>query len=71
MVESAILTEQLIQYGNRYRSRDPELHQALLQAEDYFRSYNYAEAVEIAAAAIYRIDPSVVKRFKVEVEDVV
>ena len=70
MVESAILTEQLIQYGNRYRSRDPELHQALLQAEDYFRSYNYAEAVEIAAAAIYRIDPSVVKRFKVEVEDV-
>lgn len=71
MVESAILTEQLIQYGNRYRSRYPQLDEALREAESYFRSYNYNEAVELAAAAIYRIDPNVVKRFKVEVEEVV
>jgi septation ring formation regulator len=71
LVESAILTEQLIQYGNRYRSRYPQLDEALQEAESYFRSYNYSEAVELAAAAIYRIDPNVVKRFKVEIEEVV
>ncbi|MGV3488664.1 MAG: septation ring formation regulator EzrA [Tuberibacillus sp.] len=71
MVESAILTEQLIQYGNRYRSRYPELDAALREAEKYFRSYNYSEAVEMAAAAIYKIDPGVIKRFKVEIEEVV
>jgi len=71
MVESAILTEQLIQYGNRYRSQNPELDEALRKAESYFRSYNYSEAVELAALAIYKIDPSVIKRFKVEIEEVV
>ncbi|GGE52188.1 septation ring formation regulator EzrA [Pullulanibacillus camelliae] len=70
MVESAILTEQLIQYGNRYRSQDPVINDELNRAEDAFRSYNYSEAVEIAASAIYKVDKSVIKKFKVEVEDV-
>ncbi|MFC4618282.1 septation ring formation regulator EzrA [Camelliibacillus cellulosilyticus] len=71
MIESAILTEQLIQYGNRFRSQYPDLNQALAESETHFRNYNYSEAVEVAAAAIYKIDPSIVKRFKIEIEETV
>ncbi len=62
VVDSAELSEQLIQYGNRYKSRYPEINEELKRAEDYFRSYNYQESVEIAAAAIQRVEPDVLKK---------
>lgn len=68
MIESAILTEKLIQYGNRYRRKYPYLDEELKRAEDFFRSYNYVESVEVAASAIERVDPSITKKFQVEVE---
>jgi len=69
MVESAILTEQLIQYGNRYRSQYPVINEELQRAEEAFRVYNYSEAIEIAASAIGRVDKSIIKKFQVEVEE--
>jgi len=69
MVESAILTEQLIQYGNRYRSQDSVINDELQRAEEAFRGYNYNEAIEIATSAIFRVDKSIIKKFQVEVED--
>lgn len=62
LVESAELSEQLIQYGNRYKSRYPEINEELKRAEDYFRSYNYQESVEISAAAIQRVEPDILKK---------
>ncbi|GGH86664.1 septation ring formation regulator [Pullulanibacillus pueri] len=70
MIESAVLTEQLIQYGNRYRSQNPMISEELNRAEAYFRSYNYTEAIEIAASAIFQVDKTVLKKFKVEIEEI-
>lgn len=68
MVESAILTEKLIQYGNRFRRNYPQLDGDLTRAEAYFRSYNFVEAVEVAASALESVDPGITKRFTVELE---
>lgn len=62
LVEAAELAEQLIQYGNRYRSRHSEVNNELRRAEDYFRSYNYQEAGEIAAAAVQKVEPDILKK---------
>ena len=68
MAESAILTEKLIQYGNRFRRSYNHVDAELKRAEAYFRSYNFVEAVEVAASAVESVDPGVTKRFTVELE---
>jgi septation ring formation regulator len=68
MVESAILTEKLIQYGNRYRRSYNHVDVELKRAESYFRSYNFVEAVEVAASAVESVDPGVTTRFTVDLE---
>lgn len=70
LIETALLSERLIQYGNRYRSRDDSLAHALLEAEEAFRGYDYAEALEIAAKAIEQIDPDALKKINVELEEI-
>ncbi|WEG13875.1 septation ring formation regulator EzrA [Pullulanibacillus sp. KACC 23026] len=69
MVDSANFTEQLIQYGNRYRRQNPRLDEELKEAEAAFRSYNYGESVEIAASAINKIDPGALKKFQIVKEE--
>lgn len=68
-IETSLLSEKLIQYGNRYRSLDPVLDQSLKEAEMAFRRYDYAEALEIAARAIEPIDPEALKQIQIELED--
>lgn len=62
LVDDAELSEQLIQYGNRYRSSHLFIKEELRRAEEYFRSYNYQESVEIAAAAIEKVEPNILKK---------
>lgn len=69
MIETSLLSEKLIQYGNRYRSVDPLLDKSLNEAEMAFRRYDYAEALEIAARAIEPIDPDALKQIHVELDD--
>lgn len=69
MIETSLLSEKLIQYGNRYRSLDPVLDQSLKEAEMAFRRYDYAEALEIAARAIEPIDPDALKQIQIELDD--
>ena len=69
MIETALLSEKLIQYGNRYKSSDMELAKMLYEAEEAFRRFHYAEALEIAARAIEPIDPEALKKVNVELED--
>ncbi|TCP32049.1 septation ring formation regulator [Scopulibacillus darangshiensis] len=64
LVDDAELAEQLIQYGNRYRSGNPEINDELKRAEEYFRSYNFSEAVEIAAAAVQKVEPDIFKKIE-------
>ena len=57
LLESAMLAEKVIQYGNRYRSQYPNVSQALDEAEKSFRHFDYQIALEQAATSIQSIDP--------------
>ncbi|MUK86834.1 septation ring formation regulator EzrA [Ornithinibacillus sp. L9] len=64
MLEQAYLTEQVIQYANRYRSKYPFLAAKLAEAENLFRSYEYELALEQAAVAIEEVEPGALKRIE-------
>ena len=64
MLDQAYLTEQVIQYANRYRSRNPILAAKLAEAERLFRTYEYELALEQAAKAIEEIEPGALKRIE-------
>src|SRR5690606_13023458 len=52
LLENVMLIEWIIQYGNRYRASNPEMHARLLEAEESFRQFRYAKALEEAATAV-------------------
>lgn len=64
MLDQAYLTEQVIQYANRYRSRNPVLAGKLAEAERLFRSYEYELSLEKAAKAIEEVEPGALKRIE-------
>lgn len=64
MMDQAYLTEQVIQYANRYRSSFPELASALEEAERLFRKAEYELALENAAKAVEEIEPGALKRIE-------
>lgn len=64
MLENALLTEQIIQYGNRYRASYPAMHARLLEAEMAFRQFRYAKALEEAATAVEEVEPGAMKRIE-------
>jgi septation ring formation regulator len=72
LLESAMLAERVIQYGNRYRSKYPTISRALEEAEKSFRNYDYQNALEKAATSIQSIDPGAIKRIEklVSVEEI-
>ncbi|HZH60971.1 MAG TPA: septation ring formation regulator EzrA, partial [Metabacillus sp.] len=57
LIEQVYLFEQVIQYGNRYRSRQPQLANRFVEAEKLFREHLYKEALDAAAAAIEQVEP--------------
>lgn len=64
MLDQAYLTEQVIQYANRYRSKYPLLAAKLAESERLFRSYEYELALETAAKAIEEIEPGALKKIE-------
>ncbi|MGK0699133.1 septation ring formation regulator EzrA [Priestia flexa] len=56
ILEEAQLVEKMIQYGNRYRSQYGSVAQALRDAEELFRKYEYKEALNEVASAIEQVD---------------
>lgn len=64
IMDQAYLTEQVIQYANRYRSRYPLLAAKLAESERLFRSYEYELSLEHAAQAIEEIEPGALKRIE-------
>ncbi|THE14775.1 septation ring formation regulator EzrA [Bacillus timonensis] len=69
MIEQVYLAEKVIQYGNRYRSRNPKIAVSLLEAENSFRNFEYALALEQAATAIEDVDPGALKKIEVLLDD--
>ena len=65
IVENVMLAEKVIQYGNRYRSQYPSVERGLKEAEEYFRNYDYRQALEQAATSIEEIEPGALKKIEV------
>lgn len=58
LIDSALITEQLLQYANRYRIDFPEIQTACEEAQAVFnREFDYPKSVDILATALERIDP--------------
>jgi len=64
LVQTAMLAEKIIQYGNRYRRKYPKVEKSLSQAEAAFRHYQYSDALHQAAAAIDEVEPGSIKRIE-------
>ncbi|KYD10764.1 septation ring formation regulator EzrA [Heyndrickxia sporothermodurans] len=64
LVETVVLVEKVIQYGNRYRARNPKVAEGLRQAEEYFRNYDYHLALEEAATAVEEVEPGALKNIE-------
>ncbi|MFO1444135.1 septation ring formation regulator EzrA [Bacillus sp. Bva_UNVM-123] len=64
MIETIMLVEKVIQYGNRYRSRYPSVEVGLLEAEASFRGFDYKAALEHAATSIEEIEPGAMKKIE-------
>src|SRR5699024_10580675 len=62
MLEQASLTEQVIQYANRYRSGHPSLASKLTESEKLFRNAQYELALEQAAEALEDVEPGALKK---------
>lgn len=62
VLEHAQYAEQLIQYGNRYRKDHTDVNKDLNEAERLFANNRYKRAVEVAEAAIERVEPGASER---------
>jgi len=69
LVEDAVLTERLIQFGNRYRGKHRSVDELLQKAENHFRQYEYDDALSTAEAAIEKVDPQVLQNLKNDVRE--
>ena len=69
MVLNVMLIERMIQYGNRYRAKNPKMHQQLLEAEHAFKQFRYIKALEDAGTAIESVEPGALKRIEEIVQE--
>ena len=66
IVKSVIACENLIVYGNRYRTTYKEIDAALHEAEELFRKGKYKQSMDTSIKAISTVDDTVVTRFELE-----
>ncbi|MGT2784363.1 septation ring formation regulator EzrA [Streptococcus merionis] len=64
IVQDASLTEQLLQYSNRYRSQEPNIQTSFDEALSAFEvRFDYALAFKIISEALENVEPGVAERF--------
>lgn len=64
IVQNASLTEQLLQYSNRYRSQDPDIQEAFTESLTAFEQYfDYESSFKIISEILERVEPGVTDRF--------
>ncbi|MGD6849342.1 septation ring formation regulator EzrA [Rossellomorea aquimaris] len=64
LIENVLLSEKIIQYGNRYRSKYSSVRDGLQSAEESFRQYDYRKALEEAATTIEKVEPGALKKIE-------
>lgn len=69
MIENVLIIERLIQFGNRYRAGNRQVHESLLDAEEAFKNFRYVKALEDAAKAVEMVDSNAIKRIEELVQE--
>ena len=65
LIDSAALTEQMIQYANRFRFSHPEIKNAIDRSLSLFsREHLYQDALDTISEAVERIEPGVTERIR-------
>ncbi|MGO3731658.1 MAG: septation ring formation regulator EzrA [Vagococcus sp.] len=65
LIDSAALTEQMIQYANRFRFSHPEIKNAIDRSLSLFsREHLYQDSLDVISEAIERIEPGVTERIR-------
>ncbi|MGM0830160.1 MAG: septation ring formation regulator EzrA [Bacillota bacterium] len=64
LIENVLLSEKIIQYGNRYRSKYSSVKDGLQSAEESFRQYDYRKALDEAATTIEKVEPGALKKIE-------
>lgn len=65
LIDSAALTEQMLQYSNRYRVTDAEMAKAVEKSYQLFtQTYRYADALDEIGVALERVEPGAFKRIE-------
>lgn len=65
MVDAAALTEQMMQYANRYRHTHPEIKSAIENSLELFnKEYRYQDALDEIGTALERVEPGAFKRIE-------
>ncbi len=63
LVDQASLSEQLLQYANRYRTQSERVAAASEQARMFYeRDYNYQKAMDILGDALNSVEPGVYEK---------
>lgn len=63
IIDCATLSEEFLQYANRYRTRYPEVEEAYKKANQLFnKEYNYVDALDIISNAVEEVEPGAYKR---------
>ncbi|MBJ8325976.1 septation ring formation regulator EzrA [Streptococcus pacificus] len=64
VIENATLTEQLLQYSNRYRSFEPSVQESFERALELFEGhFDYQASFEEISYALETVEPGVTERF--------
>lgn len=66
IVKNVITCENLITYGNRYRTTYKEIDDALNEAEELFRKGKYKQSIEVSVRAISLVDNNFKDRFDLQ-----
>ena len=63
IIDCATLSEEFLQYANRYRTRYPEVEEAYKKASQLFsKEYNYVDALDTISNAVEEVAPGAYKR---------
>lgn len=63
IIDCATLSEEFLQYANRYRTRYPEVEEAYKKASQLFnKEYNYVDALDTISNAVEEVEPGAYNR---------
>ncbi|WP_407389651.1 septation ring formation regulator EzrA [Carnobacterium jeotgali] len=67
IVDSALLTEYMMQYANRYRNEHPQVGEAILESNDLFnKEFQYKESLEVISTALEAVEPGSFKKVETQ-----